>query len=166
MINSRVSDSTWPQEPRREINRLTSQHHSAEHAVVPFQRAAVPAVVPELVLAFSDPLFGSLANGLHQVRVPLAELPLLVHQAGDVVTDHPGTQRSNVPAGATEIKAFQTKTTCKRCSWHFSHLAAHTNSNYLDFDIDPRGKKLLTVAFVWWHLDRCVKRSGGKSTDK
>lgn len=27
----------------------------------------------------------------------LAQLPLLVHQAGDVVADHAGTQRSDVP---------------------------------------------------------------------
>lgn len=81
--------------------RLTSQHHPAKHSVVPLQRAAVPAVVSELVLTLSDPLFGSLADGLHQVWVPLAELPLLVHQAGNVVADHPGTQRSNVPADPT-----------------------------------------------------------------
>lgn len=80
---------------------LTSQHHSAEHAAVPVQRAAVPAVVSELVLALLDPFFGALANGLHQVRVPLAELPLLVHQAGDVVADHPRSQRPYVPV-ATE----------------------------------------------------------------
>lgn len=78
--------------------KLTSQHHSAEHGVISVQRAAVPAVMSELVLALSDPLFGSLTNGLHQVWVPLAELPLLVHQARNVVTDHPCTQRSDVPA--------------------------------------------------------------------
>ncbi len=80
------------------MSRLTSQHHPAKHSVVPVQRAAVPTVVSELVLALFDPLFGSLTDGLHQVRVPLAQLTLLVHQARNVVTDHPSTQRSNVPA--------------------------------------------------------------------
>lgn len=51
----------------------------------------------ELVLALPDPLFGSLADGLHQVRVALAQLALLVHQAGNVVADDAGTQRSNIP---------------------------------------------------------------------
>lgn len=66
--------------------------------MVSVQRATVPAVVSELVLALPDPLLGSLADGLHQVRMPLAELPLLVHQAGNVVTYHPSTQGSNIPA--------------------------------------------------------------------
>lgn len=67
--------------------------------MVAVQRAAVPAVVSELVLTLSDPLFGPLADGLHQVRVPLAQLTLLVHQAGNVVADHPSTQRPDVPMG-------------------------------------------------------------------
>lgn len=75
---------------------LTSQHHPAEQRVVPGQCAAVPAVVSELMLALPDPLFGSLADGLHQVRVFLAQLALLVHQAGNVA-DHAGPQRSAVP---------------------------------------------------------------------
>jgi len=77
---------------------LTSLHHPAKHSVVPVQRAAVPAVVSELVLALLDPLLGALADGLHEVRVALAQLPLLVHQAGNVVADHPSTQRPDVPA--------------------------------------------------------------------
>lgn len=77
--------------------QLTSQHHPAEHRVVPVQRAAVPAVMSELVLALPDPLLGSLADGLHQVRVALAQLTLLVDQAGNVVADDAGTQRSDVP---------------------------------------------------------------------
>lgn len=76
--------------------RLTSQHHPAKQSVVPLQRAAVPAVMSELVLALFDPLFGSLSDGLHQVGVLLAELLLLVHQ--DVVADHPSPQRPDVPA--------------------------------------------------------------------
>lgn len=86
--------------------RLTSQHHPAKHCVVPFQRAAVPSVVSELVLALLDPLFGALSDGLHQVRVALAQLTLLVHQAGNVVTDHPSTQRSNVPAGTEPTRVW------------------------------------------------------------
>lgn len=79
------------------MSTLTSLHDSSEHGVVAVQRAAVPAVMSELVLAFFDPLFGPLADGLHQVGVPLAELPLLVHQTRNVVADHPGPQRSDVP---------------------------------------------------------------------
>lgn len=78
--------------------KLTSQHHSAKNSVVPVQRAAVPAVVSELVLALFDPLFGSLADGLHQVRVPLAQLPLLVHETRNVVAYHPSPQSADVPA--------------------------------------------------------------------
>lgn len=78
--------------------------------MVPVQRAAVPAVVSELVLALDDPLFSPLSDGLHQVWVPLAELPLLVHQPGNVVADHPSTQRSDIPADADfeddELKFF------------------------------------------------------------
>lgn len=57
-------------------------------------------MVPELVLALYDPLFGTLSDRLHQVRVELAQLPLLVHQARNVAADHPGAQRSDVPASA------------------------------------------------------------------
>lgn len=69
--------------------------------MVPVQGAAVPAVVAELVLALPDPLLGSLPDRLHDVGVPLAQLPLLVHQPGDVVADHPRAQRPDVPAGET-----------------------------------------------------------------
>lgn len=80
--------------------RLTSEHHTAKDRMVPLQRAAVPSMVPELVLALYDPLFGALSDRLHQVRVELAQLPLLVDQARNVVADHPGAQRSDVPASA------------------------------------------------------------------
>lgn len=66
--------------------------------MVPVHRAAVPALLPELVLALFDPLFGSIADGLHQIWVLLAELPLLVHQTGNVVTNHSGAQSADVPA--------------------------------------------------------------------
>lgn len=76
--------------------------------MVAVQRAAVPAVVSELVLALSDPLLGALTDGLHDVWVALAELPLLVHQAWDVVADNPGPKRSDVPANAKKHnKLFQ-----------------------------------------------------------
>ena len=77
---------------------LTALHDAAEDGVVSVERAAVPAVVAELVLALPDPLLGALADGLHDVRVPLAQLPLLIHQAGNVITDHTRTQRTYVPA--------------------------------------------------------------------
>lgn len=54
-------------------------------------------MVPELVLALSDPLLGALANGLHDVWVTLAQMSLLVHQARDVVADHTGPQCTDVP---------------------------------------------------------------------
>lgn len=65
--------------------------------MVTVQRAAVPAMVPELVLALSDPLLGALANGLHDVWVTLAQMPLLVDQAWDVVADHAGPQCTDIP---------------------------------------------------------------------
>lgn len=84
--------------------RLTSEHHPAKDCVVPLQRAAVPAMVPELVLALHDPLFGALSDRLHQVWVELAQLPLPAHQAGNVVADHPGAQRSDVPVSKKKKK--------------------------------------------------------------
>lgn len=61
-------------------------------------------MVPELVLAFPDPLLGALADGLHDVWVALAELPLLVHQTRDVVADDAGPQRTDVPEDAGKKK--------------------------------------------------------------
>lgn len=84
-------------EMNRRTCRLTSQQDPSEHCVVAFQCAAVPAVVSELVLALSDPLLRALADGLHDVWVALAQLPLLVDQGWDVVTDHTGTQSTDVP---------------------------------------------------------------------
>lgn len=76
--------------------------------MVTVQRAAVPAVVPELVLALSDPLLGALANGLHDVWVTLAQMPLLVHQAWDVVADHTGPQGADVPDQTKEGNILKT----------------------------------------------------------
>lgn len=66
--------------------------------MVSVQRAAVPAMVTKLVLTLTDPLLGTLPNRLHEIGVALAQLALLVHQAWNVVTDHPCTQGSNIPA--------------------------------------------------------------------
>lgn len=66
--------------------------------------AAVPAMVSELVLALSNPLLGAFADCLHDVWMALAQLPLLVHQTRDVVTDHTGPQRTNVPVMPKKIK--------------------------------------------------------------
>lgn len=81
--------------------------------MVTVQCAAVPSMVSELVLALSDPLFGSLPNCLHDVRVALAKLPLLVHQAGDVVTDYTGTECADIPTinKQTHLELFQTEST-------------------------------------------------------
>lgn len=103
MMKLSVTSDAHEQEGRKHMGperRLTSEHHAAKDGVVPLQRAAVPAMVPELVLALYDPLFGALSDGLHQVRVELAQLPLLVDQPRNVVADHPGAQRSDVPARA------------------------------------------------------------------
>lgn len=107
--------------------RLTSEHHPAKNGVVPVQRAAVPAVVSELMLALFDPLFGSLADGLHQVRVPLTELPLLVHKTGNVVAYHPRTQSSDVPAHRSiEHSAGKFKDNCTESALCGSAPAAVT----------------------------------------
>lgn len=82
------------------MRRLTAQHDPAEHGVVALQGTAVPAVMAELVLALADPLLRPLPDRLHDVRVLLAELPLLVHQPRDVITDHPRSQGSDIPAGS------------------------------------------------------------------
>lgn len=79
------------------IHRLTSEQHASKNGVVAVQCAAVPSVVSELVLTLSDPLLGALTNGLHDVRMALAELPLFVHQTWDVVTDYSGSQCAYVP---------------------------------------------------------------------
>lgn len=79
------------------MQTLTAQHDAAEHRVVSLQRAAIPAMMSELVLAFPDPLFGSLSNGLHEVWVSLAQLSLLVYQTWNVVTYDPSAQRTNIP---------------------------------------------------------------------
>ena len=61
-------------------------------------------MVSELVLALSDPLLCALTDGLHDVWVALAELPLLVHQGWDVVTDHTGAKCTNVPKDAKKMQ--------------------------------------------------------------
>lgn len=71
--------------------------------MLPGRGVAVPAVVAELVLALRDPVPHPGPDGLHHLGVLAAQLPLLVHQAGDVVADHPGAQGSDVPAGAALI---------------------------------------------------------------
>lgn len=72
--------------------------------MVAVQCAAVPAMVSELVLALSDPFLGALTDCLHDVWVALTELPLLVHQSWDVVADHTGPQRPDVPDNAKKPK--------------------------------------------------------------
>lgn len=61
-------------------------------------------MVSELVLALPNPLLGALTDGLHDVWVALAELPLFVHQAWDVVADHTGPQCADVPDNANKNK--------------------------------------------------------------
>lgn len=82
-----------------EGERLTSEQDPAEEAVIPVQGVAVPAVLAELVLALHRPLSHAQANGTHHIRVSVAQLPLVAHQAWHVVTHHPGgaTRSSHVP---------------------------------------------------------------------
>lgn len=98
IVLNNQSHAGQPRGRRAHAPGLTSEHHPAKDRMVPLQRAAVPPMVPELVLALYDPLFGALPDRLHQVWVELAQVPLLVHQAGNVVADHPGAQSSDVPA--------------------------------------------------------------------
>lgn len=83
--------------------------------MVTVQCAAVPSMVSELVLTLSDPLLGALANGLHDVRMALAELPLFVHQTWDVVTDYTGSQSTNIPESVQNRKDLSEDHFCKRC---------------------------------------------------
>lgn len=82
---------------------LTALHDSAEDSVVSVQCAAVPAVVSKLVLALADPLLTPLTDRLHHVWIFLTQLPLLIHQAWDIITYHPRSQCANVPATHTHI---------------------------------------------------------------
>lgn len=83
---------------RRSLWPLTAQQQPSEQLVVAGRGVAVPAVVPELVLALGQPVPGAGADGLHHLGVLAAQLPLLVDQAGDVVAHHLGAQRAHVPA--------------------------------------------------------------------
>lgn len=85
---------------------LTAQDDSSKHGVVSLQRAAIPSMMSELVLAFPDPLFGSLSYGLHEVWVSLAQLSLLVYQTWNVVAYDPSTQRANIPVGTHIDRLF------------------------------------------------------------
>lgn len=78
---------------------LTAQQQPSEELVVSGRGVAIPAVVPELVLALGQPVLGAGADRLHHLGVLAAQLPLLVDQARDVVAHHLGAQRAHVPAG-------------------------------------------------------------------
>lgn len=95
----------------RHTHGLTPEQDASKDGVVAVHCAAVPAVVSELVLALSDPLLGALTDGLHDVWVALAELPLLVHQARDVVANHTGPQCPDVPDNAEDTQNLKTATT-------------------------------------------------------
>lgn len=65
--------------------------------MVSVQGAAVPAVMAELMLAFSNPLFSPTPNRLHDVWILLTQLSLFIHQPGNIVANHTGTKGSNIP---------------------------------------------------------------------
>lgn len=58
---------------------LTLRHHLAEDGQG-VERGAVPAPVPELVLALLDGQLGAAAHRVHHLQVPLAHLHLPLNQ--------------------------------------------------------------------------------------
>lgn len=82
--------------------------------MVPGRGVAVPAVVAELVLALRDPVPDPGADGLHHLGVLAAQLALLVHQTGDVVTHHLGAQGPHVPAEGTQETPMGTRDASER----------------------------------------------------
>lgn len=93
----------FPRQLFPQTETLTALHDPAEDSVVALDRAAVPAVVSELVLALTDPLLSSLADRLHYVWILLTQLSLLIHQTWHVITYYPCTQSANVPKTHTSI---------------------------------------------------------------
>lgn len=87
---------------------LTALYDSPKNGMVSVQGAAVPAVMTELMLALSNPLFSPAPNRLHDVWILLTQLPLFIHQPGNVVTDHTGTKGSNVPETQTQTQTLKT----------------------------------------------------------
>lgn len=82
--------------------------------MIPGRGVAVPTVVAELVLALGDPVPYPGPDGLHHLGMLAAQLALLVHQTGDVVTHHLGAQATHVPAEGTEETAMATGNTAER----------------------------------------------------
>lgn len=96
-IGTRAHSFTVSRQILPQIETLTALHDPAKDSVVALNRAAVPAVVSELVLALTDPLLSSLADRLHYVWVLLTQLSLLIHQTRHVITYYPCPQSANVP---------------------------------------------------------------------
>lgn len=113
---------------------LTPEQDTSKDGVITVQCAAVPPMVSELVLALSDPLLGALADGLHDVWVALAELPLFVHKAGDVVTDYTSSQSPDVPESARNNKVWRC---CMKRSVIF-HVISNITMKWLGHN-------------NWWH---------------
>lgn len=82
--------------------------------MIPGRGVAVPAVVAELVLALRDPVPDPGADGLHHLWMLAAQLALLIHQTGDVVTHHLGAQGPHVPAEGTEETPIGTRNASER----------------------------------------------------
>lgn len=64
---------------------LTLRHHLAEDGQG-VERGAVPAPVPELVLALLDGELGAAAHRVHHLQVPFAHLHLPLDQALELLT--------------------------------------------------------------------------------
>lgn len=65
--------------------------------MISVQRAAVPAMMTELMLALSDPLLSSAPNRLHDVWILLTQLSLFIHQPRYIVTDYTSPEGANIP---------------------------------------------------------------------
>lgn len=58
---------------------LTSMQKPPKQIVLPRHGIAIPSVVPELVLTFSDPVFNSSSDSLHHLGMLAAQLALFVN---------------------------------------------------------------------------------------
>lgn len=68
---------------------LTFQHNFPKYRRVPIESAAVPAMEPELALAFLDAHLGPLPETDHHPRVHPTEAALATGESRNVITQHP-----------------------------------------------------------------------------
>lgn len=93
----------------------TFQHNFPEHRRVPVQSTAVPAMEPELALAFLDAHLGPLPETDHHPRMHPTEAALATGEPRNVITQHPrayGMERqlTDKPKTTTAIRNQYTNT--------------------------------------------------------